>query len=173
MKLRFPLVILGCGFIAACGAKHPGQGNGIPPVTEFKPLAAAPGAFVRGQLVYVPIYSSIYHRHDKGMFHLTAVLSVRNTSETTRVIVSRVDYYDTNGKLLRRFIDTPHALGPYATVDFVIPEQDLAGGTGANFVVRWDAERAVSTPLIEAVMLGSLGTQGYSFTSRGQVVEPH
>ena len=39
---------------------------------------------------------------------------------------------------------------------------------GANFIVEWSAEGLITDPLIEAVMVGSLGAQGFAFTSRGK-----
>ena len=57
--------------------------------------------------------------------------------------------------------------------DFVIPESDLSGGTGANFIVKWETQNKISAPVIEAVMIGSIGTKAFSFTSRGKEIEAH
>jgi len=67
-------------------------------------------------------------------------------------------------------------LAPLATTEFFVPEQDSSGGSGANFIVEWVAEKKqVNTPIIEAVMISTSGQQGISFVRSGQVVQalPH
>jgi hypothetical protein len=53
---------------------------------------------------------------------------------------------------------------------YVIKESDKAGGSGANFIVRWKSETPVNPPLIEAVMVSTRSQSGVSFTSRGRVI---
>ncbi|MCI5071527.1 DUF3124 domain-containing protein [bacterium] len=142
----------------------------VPKSDNFVPLNEAPTRLVHGQKVYVPIYSSIY-THLKKLTHLSAILSIRNISEKDIIVISQVDYYDTNGKLLKKFIDTPFSLQKMSSKDFIIPESDLSGGSGANFVVKWETEKKVSAPIIESVMIGILGTQGFAFTSRAKEIE--
>ncbi|MFN8371207.1 MAG: DUF3124 domain-containing protein [Bacteriovoracaceae bacterium] len=146
--------------------------NLVPKSTEFKPLSQLPQLLL-GQTVYVPIYSSIYFGSETKLLHLTAVLSIRNTSLKEPIIITQIDYFDTNGKLIKSFITNPFTLGQMASKDFVVPEMDLKGGTGANFLVTWHGENKVSRPIIESVMLGEVGTKGISFTSRGEEVESH
>lgn len=142
----------------------------VPSSTEFKPAATLTKTQRKfGQHVYVPIYSSIHH--EGNLFQLTATLSIRNISHTEAVIISEVTYYDTNGKLLKQFIPHPFSLGKMASKDFVISMADLSGGTGANFVVKWESDKPVAVPIIEAVMVGSQGTKGFSFVSRGKEIE--
>lgn len=148
-----------------------GRKNVVPSANQFTPYAEDPSSLKSGQTVYVPIYSSIYNRYEGNLLHMTAILSIRNISMKNELVISKVDYYDTNGKLLKSFIDRPFSLGPLSTKDFVIPETDLTGGTGANFVVKWDAKHLIALPIIESVMIGELGNKGFSFTSRGKEIE--
>lgn len=145
----------------------------VPKSTEFKPAEITSTRKLHGQQVYIPVYSSIYNQYEENLLHMTAILSIRNTSFKEKISIKRVDYYDTNGKLLKEFIKGPFTLGKMSSKDFVIPENDLQGGTGANFIVEWDSENTVSLPLIESVMLGAIGTKGFSFSSRGQEVQAH
>ena len=145
----------------------------VPSATEFKPVDAAFIRRLHGQQIYVPIYSSIYNQYKESLLHMTGILSIRNTSFKESITIKKVDYYDTNGKLLKRFIDGPFSLGKMSSKDFVIPENDLEGGTGANFIVEWVSENVVSLPLVESIMLGTLGTKGFSFSSRGQEIQAH
>lgn len=145
----------------------------IPRAVEFKPTGEFHSPKLNGQLVYVPIYSSIYNQFEGNLLHMTAILSIRNISPKSEIIIKRIEYYDTNGKLIKKYINEPFSLGKMSTKDFVIAENDLEGGTGANFIIEWDSKQKVSTPLIEAVMLGNLGTKGFAFSSRGKEIESH
>jgi hypothetical protein len=51
-----------------------------------------------------------------------------------------------------------------------VPVNDLRGGTGANFIVEWASPSTVAEPVIEAVMIGTIGTTSYSFVSQGRSV---
>ena len=43
-------------------------------------------------------------------------------------------------------------------------------GEGANFIVRWQADKMINVPIIECVMIGATGGQGISFVSPGQEI---
>ncbi|MFH0730584.1 MAG: DUF3124 domain-containing protein [Pseudomonadota bacterium] len=127
---------------------------------------------VRGQTIYVPIYSHIYHGdQDKHPFDLTATLSIRNTDPDTPISVTVIDYYDSNGKLLKNFQRTQSKINPMGSTRVIIQESDKSGGSGANFIVQWESEKKVTEPLIESIMIGTKIQQGISFTSRGQVIK--
>ncbi len=169
--MRYLLLLL---ILVACNPKNRTSepSNLVPQSTEFKPITHLPQLLL-GQTVYVPIYSSIYFGTETKLLHLTAVLSIRNTSLKEPIIITQINYYDTNGKLIKEFINSPFTLGKMASKDFVVPEMDLKGGTGANFLVTWHGENKVSRPIIESIMLGEIGTKGISFTSRGEEVDFH
>lgn len=126
---------------------------------------------LQSQTLYVPVYSSIPHYMD-SLTHLSAILSIRNVSPNDEIIISKVDYFDTNGKFLKSFIDKPFSLGKLSSKDFPIPVMDLSGGTGANFIVTWESEKKVVAPIIETIHIGKLGTQGFSFTSQAKEIQP-
>ena len=123
-----------------------------------------------GQAVYVPAYSHIYIGDREHPFYLTVTLSIRNTDLSTPLILSTADYFDSNGKFLRKYIDTPVTLGPFSSVRFLVNESDKAGGSGASFLVRWSATKPINQPIVESIMIGTMNQQGISFTSRGQVI---
>lgn len=118
-----------------------------------------------GQLLYVPVYSHIYTGDAERPFNLAVTLSVRNTDPHAAIRIDSVDYYDTAGHLIRQYLDMPVTLAPLASTRFVVAEKDTAGGSGANFMVRWQADRAVNPPVVETVMIGAKSGQGISFTS--------
>ena len=124
-----------------------------------------------GQSVYVSIYSHIYSGLKARPFDLAAILSIRNTDINQPVTLVSVKYYDTEGKLLKEYLDDPLQLKALASTRYIIMEDDKAGGSGANFIVKWKSNKKVTPPIIEAVMIGTRSGQGISFVSRGQVIE--
>jgi hypothetical protein len=123
-----------------------------------------------GQTVYVPIYSHIYSGIKARPFDLAATLSIRNTNLKSSINLISVKYYDSQGKLVKDYLAAPIRLDALASTRYIIAENDKAGGSGANFIVIWNAEQPVNPPIIEGVMIGTHSGQGISFVSRGQVI---
>ena len=124
-----------------------------------------------GQKVYIPIYSHIYSGVKARPFDLAAILSIRNTDPSNPITVFEVKYYDSEGKLIKDYIDEPVKLGALASTRYIITEADKSGGSGANYIVSWKAEKPVNPPIIEGVMIGTHSGQGISFVSRGQAIK--
>jgi hypothetical protein len=119
-------------------------------------------------LVYVPVYSSIYWGMNEQVPDLAVTLSIRNLSPQYPIAVHSVRYNDSNGKMVREYLERPGSLGPLATADFVIQRRDRSGGTAASFLVEWSSRHDVDDPVIEAVMVGQHGNASISFTSQGR-----
>jgi hypothetical protein len=85
---------------------------------------------------------------------------VARTDQTNPITIMDVDYHDTKGKLIQRYVEKPVELGPNASTRFVIKESDDKGGSGANFIVKWRSATLVNTPIIESVMVGTPYWQG-------------
>lgn len=131
----------------------------------FAGTASAEYRLSRGQTLYVPVYSNIFSAPKKIPFNLSTILSIRNTDMASAITVVSADYYDTRGKLVRRYYQKPVTLGPLESADIYLPEEDTAGGSGANFIVTWSAQGEVNAPIVEAVMIGMKSGQGISFVS--------
>ena len=129
-------------------------------------------ALSTGQTVYVPAYSHIYSGNREQPFLLTVTLSIRNIDPKHPISISKVDYYETQGKLLKPYVEKPVMLKALESTRYIVPQKDKAGGSGANFIVVWTAEKAVNPPIIETVMISTQSQQGISFTSRGQAIRP-
>lgn len=127
----------------------------------------------RGETVYVPVYSNVFSAPKQVPFYLAAILSIRNTDMANSITVQSADYFDTKGKLLKRYYQRPVTLAPLETVYVYIPEDDVAGGVGANFIVKWKTSQDVNMPIIECVMIGTKSGQGISFISPGQVIKEY
>lgn len=126
---------------------------------------------LKGQTVYVPAYSHIYYGDREQPFYLAVTLSIRNTDMNHPITLTTVDYYDSDGKLLKGYLDKAVHLRPMSSVRYVVKESDKSGGSGASFIVRWRSDAKVSEPLIETVMISTSTQQGISFTSRGRALK--
>jgi Protein of unknown function (DUF3124) len=125
----------------------------------------------RGQTVYVPVYSHIYYFDRNQRREFATTLSIRNTDLTSPIIVTSTSYYNTNGKLVRKYLDQPVELNPLAATHFVVNLDDTTGGVGASFIVEWVTTKEVSDPVIEAVMIHTPSNQGLSLISNGRVIK--
>jgi hypothetical protein len=126
-----------------------------------------------GQSIYVPAYSHIYTGNREQPFLLTVTLSIRNIDPEHPIKIIAADYFETQGTLLKKFIDTPVTLKPLGSLRYIIPQKDKSGGSGANFIVRWESGQSgqsVNPPIAESIMIGTQSQQGISFTSRGRVI---
>jgi hypothetical protein len=124
-----------------------------------------------GQTVYVPVYSHIYQQDRKRTFNLTTTLSIRNADPYRSLTLSKVNYFDSKGKLVQQYVNSDVEIAPLASTSYVIEERDLRGGVGANFLVSWKAEEAVFPPVIEAINISTSNQQGISFLSVGRVLQ--
>jgi len=139
----------------------------------FMPLPLYAEGIVRlshGETIYVPAYSHIYSGDRESPFLLTVTLSIRNIDPKHPIKITIVDYYETQGQLLKKFLDKPVTLRPLESIRYVIPRSDKAGGSGANFIVEWKSDKSVNPPIVESVMIGTQSRQGVSFTSRGRAI---
>ena len=122
------------------------------------------------QTIYVPAYSHIYSGNKETPFLLTVTLSIRNIDPKHQIKITVVDYYETQGKLLKKYLEKPVILNPLESLRYVIPERDKAGGSGANFIVEWISDKFVNPPIVESIMIGTQNQQGISFNSRGRTI---
>ena len=117
---------------------------------------------------YLSIYSQIYSLSQHKKYNLTAMVSLRNTSETDTIYILKSKYYDTHGKLIKNYIQNPVYMLPMETIEIVINEADVSGGTGSNFIFNWKTPKDTSEPIFEAVMTSTVGSQGLSFTTHAK-----
>lgn len=135
----------------------------------FHPVAEGSVISTPINAVYIPVYSEILVSGG-GKLNLAITLSVRNTDFTQTLIVHKVSYYNSAGKLIEDYLEVPYSLEPMASAHFFVAQTDVRGGLGANFIVQWSADKLANEPVIEAVMAGSTGTQGTAFMSHGRAI---
>lgn len=122
--------------------------------------------YVQGT-TYLPVYSHIYNRFENQTFNLTITISIRNVSMSDSTFILRADYYNTEGNKIRQYLDHPVFIKPMETIEIVIEEEDVEGGSGANFIFDWAVIEDIKPPLFEAVMISTYGQKGFSFATRG------
>lgn len=119
---------------------------------------------------YIPAYSHIYIS-ENNYVKLSISLSIRNTDSTKDLYVESIDYYNTEGKLVKQYLSQPHVLKPMATIDYVITLEDMTGGNGAKFLVNVATKNKTSLPIIQAIMTNTFGNSYLSFLTEGHIVE--
>lgn len=166
MKKLF-LLILYCLFIVSCKTDKEIHLHFDDPDILLINSADMPDLEIHKD-IYVPAYSNLYHETDEHKTYFTVILSLRNISFLDTVYFERIEYYDTEGKLLEEFIEEVLVLRPMESVEYIVEADDKKGGSGANFVVSYAVRSEVKNlPYIEAIMLGSVWNYGFSFSSPG------
>lgn len=141
----------------ACGAAH-AQGT------------------ARGQTLYLPVYSHIWHGEvdSKGVPAKTLVsvlVSVRNTDPARAIRVTSAQYYDTDGKRIKEYVAAPRSVPPMGTYELYVPTSDDTGGSGANFVIAWKADAGVSVPVVEAVHVNLTVGRSVVFITNARAIQ--
>jgi uncharacterized protein DUF3124 len=169
--MKKPIIFLTLLLLAAPGVRA--QPASLPgPLAKFAEsmteLSRDP-SILRGRF-YVPAHSSLLIGGGNMRLDLSVTLSIHNTSERGVLVIERIDYFNAAGQPIEKYLPRPIALKPYGAIQIVVPELDIRGGLGANFIVDWSSPDTIDEPIVEAVMIGGLGTQGYSFVSVGRKV---
>lgn len=155
-------------FLLGCTSRGVGQ-TATPPLDD-DPVDVQDLDITSGQTIYVPAYSEVHFASPDRTIELAVTLSIHNTDFTHSIILTSVRYYNTHGELVREYLSQPQRLGPMASTDFFVDAGEQTGGVGTNFIVEWVAEEPVYEPVVEALMLSTMGTQGLSFSSPGRVI---
>jgi len=133
-------------------------------------LAAGEVKLTKGQTLYVPCYTSVI----SGIhaFEVKPTIFIHNTDQNNNINIVRIDFYNTNGKLVERYLQQPQKLNANAATRINIREL-LKGeeGSGAHFIIQWQAENKVVEPLVQAWFVGAVGTRGYSYTSPARIIQ--
>ena len=129
-----------------------------------------------GQTVYLPIYSSmLFGNLSRGgvpsRVLLSAMVSIRNTDPSRGLRLASVQYHDSTGKLLREYLQEPTTIEPLGTRDYFVELHDDSGGSGANFLVRWESDTPASPPVLEAIHANLDSARGVVFVTQGVAVQ--
>lgn len=130
-----------------------------------------------GQLLYLPIYSHVWHGEVDGKGQPTKALvsisvSIRNTDPIKSIRIVSAQYYDTDGKRLREYLTSPKTIGPMGTYEIFVPRSDDTGGSGANFVISWKSDTPVSPPIVEGFHANLPVGRSIAFTTWARPIPP-
>jgi hypothetical protein len=164
-KLTYLLFLL--PFFTSCFKSNPNLNEEGEDIIEAKEMYSDVKDLPFRDTVYVPIYSDIYSETKDYRMNLTATLSVRNTSLFDPIYIQAIDYYDTDGALVHHYLEKTILLRAMQSIEYVIEEDDVKGGTGANFIVNWGALKNDVKPIFQGVMISTSGQQGLSFVTEG------
>jgi hypothetical protein len=167
-ELLAALLILSSAIFAHAQQGERAAAPSLPPVPT--PTALYPGSGTSSsysspsgltlyswQTLYLPIYWHLYHGDASAKtgkpseILLSTHISIRNTDPRASLLVNSARYYNTEGKLLREFLPRPQSVAPLGTYEIYVPRSDFPGGSGANVIIGWSADRPVNPPLVEAL----------------------
>ena len=140
-------------------------------------LAQSAPARSTGQMLYLPIYSHVWHGDldSKGVALKTLVsvlVSIRNTDPSRSISILSAQYYDTEGRKLSEFVKSPRTVKPMETYELYVPRSETAGGSGANFVIQWKSDAPANPPLVEALHLDLPSGRSIAFTTTARPILP-
>lgn len=135
-------------------------------------------ALSAGQTLYLAIYSHLYHGdvHAKtGKPSETLVsthVSIRNTDPALPLRVTSARYYNTDGKLLREYLPAARSIPPLGTLELYVPRSDSSGGSGANFLIDWTADKPINPPIVEALHADIREARTLLFVTTARPIQP-
>jgi len=97
---------------------------------------------------------------------LSTLVSIRNTDIKRSIRVQSAKYFDTGGKLLGERVPVATIVPPLGTLELFVELNDASGGSGANFIIKWDAEQPVNPPLVESLHVNMDGGKAVIFMTQ-------
>ena len=128
-----------------------------------------------GQLLYVPVYSEIYSIGHHRTERLSSTLSIRNVNPNSEFYITRLEYYDTEGNILKEIkaAELPIKVNNLETKNHVVALYDDRGGVGANFILEWRSSKPIVEPMVETIMISTESNWGLSFTATSKIIEEY
>ena len=124
---------------------------------------------VKGQTLYLPIATN--YMKDDVSFRVTAEVIIHNTDPDHAINLVKMDFYDTDGKLVKSYLQEPLKLNPASGRRFRVKDSvPDAAGAAAHFIIQWQADNKVVAPLVSGLLLGSRGTRGYAITTAPRII---
>jgi Protein of unknown function (DUF3124) len=128
-------------------------------------------ALSTGQSLYLPIYSHMLYGNlgksgKASQVLLSALVSIRNTDTRRPLRIASARYFDTHGKLLGERVPQPTVIPPLGTHEIFVELNDASGGSGANFIIKWDADAPINPPLVESLHVNMDGGKAVVFMTQ-------
>jgi len=109
---------------------------------------------------------------DSHSFEAKPTIFIHNTDQNNTINIVRIDFYNTDGKLVEKYLQQPRKLNANSATRINVKEL-LKGeeGSGAHFIIQWQAENKVVEPLVQTWFVGAVGTRVYSYTSPARIIQ--
>lgn len=124
---------------------------------------------IRGQRVFLPVYSEVPYGDRNAALNLAVTVTLRNLDANHVITLKRVDYIGIKGNVVKSFLGDG-IVKPMAAEIYVVRESDRTGGASAGFLVEWESSSPVLPPLLEGVMVNGAYNQGMAFVTSARVL---
>jgi len=171
MLYKSGIIVLLAVLISACSDIENNNRNLHFRIENLVPLDTAEVSYI--ETIYIPVYTDVYHVDQSRLFPLTVTLSLRNTNLEDTIYVTQVDYFNSDGKLVKKHINETSMLmlEPLESYELVIDKMTYSGDTGANFIIKWGGKNEENSMMVQAVMINTSGQQGLSFITEGKIID--
>lgn len=119
---------------------------------------------------FVPFHSTLIGQGGVTRLNFSGALSIHNTSASNVLAIDQIEYRNGSGELIDSYVSDPIYLKPYASLQVIIAQDDVRGGTGASFTIDWSAVESSDEPMIEAIMASFTGPHSFTLLSTGRRV---
>lgn len=154
----------------ACAARSPLPAAQPVVVSPDATTAAPAGKFAVLGRTFIPLHSTLLGQGGVTRLNFSGALSIHNASATNVLAIEKIEYRNGSGQLIESYLADPLYLKPYASLQVLIAQDDVRGGTGASFTVDWSTIEGSDEPLIEAIMTAFTGPHSYAILSPGRRV---
>ncbi len=163
------LFVLSCSKPKTESGEHQMSGNQFNP-SVLKIQDNSYSKRVKGQVLYLPVYSSVPQHIENKELDLSAFVAVHNTDFINKIRITNVHFFNTDGLVVTNFLKGQEiVLNPLCTKTFKIPYEDKSS-IGANFIIEWISDSLVCEPLLESIMINTKGNENISFLSQGRII---
>lgn len=163
------LVLIVNAFSPPCAARSLPSAQPVIVSPDATTAAPAEKLAIHGRTL-IPLHSTLIGQGGVTRLNFSGALSIHNASSTNVLAIDKIEYRNGSGQLIESYLSNPIYLKPYASLQVLIAQDDVRGGTGASFTVDWSTAEGSDEPLIEAIMTAFTGPHSYAIRSPGRRV---
>ena len=140
------------------------------PSEQYEYISADTFKTTNKTTIYVPIYSHIYILNGTRPINLAATLSIRSTDFSDSIFILKVDYFNSKGQLIKKYLNKTLLLKPMHSAEFVVEEFNTEGGAGAYFIINCSGTKSENNLLVQAIMVSQTRSLGITFKTEGIIL---